>query len=128
MADKRTSEMVQRRSEYVPENLRPDGRLEKIGWYAPSVMDTFRTGMGPWPIAERKYDTNPFGADIGVDRVMEYVLRELLLGNSAKKAKEDLEKKNREALEIEARARQAGWVGESNSESNRFGEQGDFNR
>ena len=128
MADKRTSEMVQRRAEYVPEELRPNGLREKIGWYAGNIPETFKTGMGPWPIAEREYDTKPFGTDIGVDKTMEFILRELLLGNSAKAAREDVDKKKMEELERELKAQQAGWVGESNRDSNRFGTQGDFDR
>lgn len=134
MADKRTSEMVQRRAAYVPEGLRPSGwwplRLaEKVGWYSGDIPEDFKmNGTGPWSIAEREYDTKPFGADIGVDPMMEYILRELLLGNSSKKAKGAVDKKAADALAAERNANQAGWVGESNSQSNRFGTQGDFNR
>jgi len=128
MADRRTSEMVQRRAEYVPENLRPDGWLQTLGWYSGDLPKDVAPGMGPWSIQEREYDTNPFGADIGVDKRMELILRELLLGNSAKAAREAVDKKKKEELERERKAQQAGWVGESNKDSNRFGTQGDFDR
>jgi len=83
MADKRTSEMVQRRSGFVPEGFRPDGLFEKLGWYSGNIPKDFSgAGTGPWSIAEREYDTKPFGADIGVDPVMELILRKLLLGGS----------------------------------------------
>jgi len=128
MADKRTSEMVQRRSAYVPEGLRPDGFSEKLGWYSGNLLKDFVPGTTPWSIAEREYDSKPFGPDIGVDKTMEFILRELLLGNSAKAAREDVDKKKKEELERELKAQQAGWVGESNKDSNRFGTQGDFDR
>lgn len=128
MADKRTSEMVQRRAEYVPEELRPNGLREKIGWYAGNIPETFKTGMGPWPIAEREYDTKPFGTDIGVDKTMEFILRELLLGNSAKAAREDVDAKKKAALEAALKAQQEDWSNRTNSKSNRFEEQGSFDR
>ena len=128
MADKRTSEMVQRRAEYVPEELRPEGALERAGWYMSNIPDALGKGQGPWSIADKEYDTKPFGADIGVDKTMEFILRELLLGNSAKAAREAVDKKKKEELERELKAQQAGWVGESNRDSNRFGAQGDFDR
>ena len=113
MADKRTSEMVQRRAEYVPEELRPNGLREKIGWYAGNIPETFKTGMGPWPIAEREYDTKPFGPDIGADKTMEFILRELLLGNSALEKTREVDEAEKERLRKEAELEEKARKGES---------------
>ena len=128
MADKRTSEMVQRRAAYVPENLRPDGFLERTGWYMPNIPDAISNAQGPWSIADKEYDTKPFGPDIGVDKTMEFILRELLLGNSAKAAREDVDAKKKAALEAALKAQQEDWSNRTNSKSNRFEEQGSFDR
>ena len=133
MADKRTSEMVQRRAEYVPEELRPSGWgpsgwAEKAGWYSDNLLRDTKPGMGPWSIQEREYDTKPFGTDIGVDKTMEFILRELLLGNSAKTAREDVDAKKKAALEAALKAQQEDWSNRTNSKSNRFEEQGSFDR
>jgi len=111
MADERerTLEMVQRRANFVPEGLRPDGFGEKMGWYnaAPS-----------WMIAERQYDTKPFGADIGVDPVMELILRRLLLGGSINSPAEK-PKQPKKPVENNYNV---------NEYSNRFAEAGDIER
>lgn len=128
MADKRTSEMVQRRAAYVPEGLRPDGFSEKLGWYSGNLLKDFVPGTTPWSIAEREYDSKPLGPDIGVDKTMEFILRELLLGNSAKAAREDVDAKKKAALEAALKAQQEDWSNRTNSKSNRFEEQGSFDR
>ena len=117
MADKRTSEMVQRRAAYVPEGLRPDGFLEKLGWYSGNIPQDFSgAGTGPWSIAEREYDTKPFGADIGVDPMMELILRGLLMGGS-QKAPPEKQKKTKKPAENNYNV---------NEQSNRYATMGDL--
>ena len=115
MADERerTLDMVQRRANYVPDELRPQGALEKMGWY---------NSISPWMVAERQYDTRPFGADIGVDMMMEQILRSLLLGEGYKKPESKQPKEQKKPTSS------VGWVGDPNTQSNRFGTQGDLDR
>ena len=113
MADKRTSEMVQRRAAYVPENLRPDGFLERTGWYMPNIPDAISNAQGPWSIADKEYDTNPFGPSIGADKTMEFILRELLLGNSALEKTREVDEAEKERLRKEAELEEKARKGES---------------
>jgi hypothetical protein len=117
MADERerTLDMVQRRANYVPEELRPQGFGEKMGWY---------NAVFPWMVAERQYDTKPFGADIGVDKRMEYILRALLMGDNYKKPEQPPAQQSVPAPTTTPQL----LVGEPNVQSNRFGAQSDFNR
>ena len=113
MADKRTSEMVQRRAAYVPENLRPDGFLERTGWYMPNIPDAISNAQGPWSIADKEYDTKPFGPSIGADKTMEFILRELLLGNSALEKTREVDEAEKERLRKEAELEEKARKGES---------------
>jgi len=113
MADKRTSEMVQRRAEYVPEELRPEGALERAGWYMSNIPDALGKGQGPWSIADKEYDTKPFGPAIGADKTMEFILRELLLGNSALEKTREVDEAEKERLRKEAELEEKARKGES---------------
>ena len=113
MADKRTSEMVQRRAEYVPEELRPEGKLERAGWYMSNIPDALGKGQGPWSIADKEYDTKPFGPAIGADKTMEFILRELLLGNSALEKTREVDEAEKERLRKEAELEEKARKGES---------------
>lgn len=126
MADRgRTLEMVQRAGQYVPEYLRPSGRLEAYGWYkgdAPVIG-------GPPAVAEKEYDTDPFGlATSGASPLMEKVMYNLLFGSKVKEAEQKILEEAERQKRLEEEAAKAGWVGDSNRDSNRFGTQRDFNR